>query len=364
MLKTEDVRAMIIEDLARIKEMPVEEYTLYRKWDEYANVQWTKAQLNDMWKMKQMIWQPDDINKYQDVEPVVIPIEGNRIKYWDLFRKGISSAPWHQNPGRFARFFIQDKKTGKYLGVISLASDFLAMYGRDKYITWTEEDRIKYGMLQHTAVGSSIVPTQPFGYNYTGGKLTALLIASDVVEDYWNSKYPEKLVGITTTSLYGGLSQYSNLKYWRKCEPSSGKNPIELSTKVYKVAREWLKQHHPDIAKHVDSVTHSKPKTLGKVISLMKIKTFSSKFMRGVYFCPLYDNFQNFLSRKDTNVGNKMFDNSVEALTEIWREKYAKKRFNKLKSENRLNPDSLYYSDVANMTWEETKEKYLADVGR
>jgi hypothetical protein len=59
-----------------------------------------------------------------------------------------------------------------------------------------------------------------------------------------------------------------------------------------------------------------------------------------------------------------MFDNSVEALTEIWREKYAKKRFNKLKSENRLNPDSLYYSDVANMTWEETKEKYLADVGR
>jgi len=36
----------------------------------------------------------------------------------------------------------------------------------------------------------------------------------------------------------------------------------------------------------------------------------------------------------------------------------------KLHTENRLKPETLYYSDMLGMTWEEAKEKYLGDIGR
>jgi hypothetical protein len=43
---------------------------------------------------------------------------------------------------------------------------------------------MKQGMLKYTAVGSSIVPLQPFGYNFVGGKLIALLTISEPVINF------------------------------------------------------------------------------------------------------------------------------------------------------------------------------------
>ena len=40
------------------------------------------------------------------------------------------------------------------------------------------------------------------------------------------------------------------------------------------------------------------------------------------------------------------------------------RRYEKLHSENRLKPEQLFYSDIMDMSWEETKEKYLGEVGR
>ena len=38
-------------------------------------------------------------------------------------------------------------------------------------------------MINHTCIGSTIVPIQPLGYNLVGGKLLALLCLSDTVEE-------------------------------------------------------------------------------------------------------------------------------------------------------------------------------------
>jgi len=69
------------------------------------------------------------------------------------------------------------------LGVISIGSDFISVGGRDKYIGWTTDHKFKYDRLKYTAMGSSIVPTQPFGYNYLGGKFISLMVCSNVVEN-------------------------------------------------------------------------------------------------------------------------------------------------------------------------------------
>ena len=61
----------------------------------------------------------------------------------------------------------------------------------------------------------------------------------------------------------------------------------------------------------------------------------------------------------------KSFDTSTEALSELWKEKYARKRItNLVKNDRTYLTETLFYDDVCFMSWPETKEKYLGEVGR
>jgi hypothetical protein len=104
-------------------------------------------------------------------------------------------------------------------------------------------------MINYTAIGSTIVPSQPLGYNYVGGKLLALLCLSDEVQHQWKKQYGDVLAGVTTSSLYGknkmgGLSQYDNLKHWKKMGFSSGSVSYETTKKTVDMIRAWLKKNH------------------------------------------------------------------------------------------------------------------------
>ena len=63
-------------------------------------------------------------------------------------------------------------------------------------------------------------PTQPFGFNFLGGKFISLIVQKFV--PLWNEKYKTKLIGITTTSLFGSESQYNSMKWWKQLGSSSG----------------------------------------------------------------------------------------------------------------------------------------------
>jgi thiamine biosynthesis lipoprotein ApbE len=58
------------------------------------------------------------------------------------------------------------------------------------------------------------------------------------------------------------------------------------------------------------------------------------------------------------------FDNSVEALTDLWKTKYARKRIASLKKQDRVSKETHFYDDIIFLSWEETKAKYLPQVGR
>ena len=91
-----------------------------------------------------------------------------------------------------------------------------------------------------------------------------------------------------------------------------------------------------------------------------------SDHQRGIYYSPLYNNTCEFLRgeiEEDSLV--KSFDTSTEALTELWKERYARKRITNLINNDRINLDeTLFYDDVCFQTWDETKAKYLGEVGR
>ena len=86
---------------------------------------------------------------------------------------------------------------------------------------------------------------------------------------------------------------------------------------------------------------------------------------RGIYFSPLYNNTTDYL-RKEISENDlvKSFDTSEETLANIWKTKYAKGRISMLKKKNNVSTESLFYDDLIFMSWEETKEKYLPQVGR
>jgi hypothetical protein len=306
----------------------------------------------------------------------------------------------NSNIGRNLYFIVQDKPTGKYLGLINISSDFMDLTPRDNYIGWSREIKTSKRMINHTAIASTICPTQPLGYNYLGGKLIALLSISSPVIEAWNKKYdtdsmPSKLVGMTTTSLYSSFSQYQNLAYWNKRGHSAGSIKFEISKETLYKVKDFLQREYPlkfwewylgTEPQGMPLKRDFKQRSLSFIYNLLKIEKeyFETNHERGIYFCPFYDNMKEYLKMeitedklkeregfkeiksKDINGEEKVeYQNSPENLTMLWKDKYAKKRIDNFKRDNReFSFETLFYDDLITLTCEETKEKYLKQVGR
>jgi len=261
-----------------------------------------------------------------------------------------------------------------------MSSDFLDLTPRDEYIGW---DRIRktQKMINHTCIGSTIVPIQPLGYNLVGGKLLALLCLSDTVEKTWEHQYKDKLVGVTTTSLYGKtkeipLSQYDRLKHWKKMGWTAGSVSYEPTKPTRMMIQNWLKKNHTYkyfewyVAKKDTGQPHKRDHRnrshtfTYNQLSIDK-KLIKSDHARGIYFGELYENTREFLKEEiEQDKLIRKFDNSTQALTELWKNKYAKKRLASLTKQGRVSTETHFYDDIIYLSWEETKQKYLPQVGR
>jgi hypothetical protein len=387
----------LTEDLTYASKMDVREYTLYQKWCEVKErypgemrmdvfgdqtFEWENPEQELLIKkVKSKFWMPKEPDDYAKLKPVLKLHNGELAETWNAIRTFSSTMKNNSNIGRNLFYTIEDEITENYLGVICISSDFLDLTPRDKSIGWDRTVKTSEGMINHTAIGSTIVPLQPLGYNYMGGKLLALLCLSDTVQKDWKEKYGDTLVGVTTTSLYGntksgGLSQYDGLEHWNKMGFSSGSVAFEPSRSTKKMIFEWLKEEHtrkyfewweaknkqglPLKRDHKNRSLHFAYPKLGIPKALTR-----TEHQRGIYFSPLYNNTNEFLCKKikdDELV--KSFDTSTDALTEIWKTKYAKGRISMLKKKNNVSYENLFYDDLIYLSWEDTKAKYLPQVGR
>ena len=60
----------------------------------------------------------------------------------------------------------------------------------------------------------------------------------------------------------------------------------------------------------------------------------------------------------------RSFHNSTDYLTTLWKTRYASKRIKSLTKQDRVSKETHFYDDIIYLTWEETKAKYLPQVGR
>ena len=240
-------RRKFIDNLNFLKAMSVQESTLYKKWQELnQDLYNTQRKSSKYDQLKKRIWRPTDItnkdltiSEIENLEPYVQIVSSTSS--WTALRMMISSMEFTGNPGRNIKFFVKDKNTNSFLGVLSVGSDVTSLGVRDKYIGWTKENKFEHGRLNHTCIGTSIVPTQPLGFNFLGGKLLSALVTSSTIRDAWKEMYDNTLVGVTTTSLYGVHSQYNGIPHWKTLGETTGRIGLKPDDEYYKIWHNCVK---------------------------------------------------------------------------------------------------------------------------
>jgi hypothetical protein len=392
-----EIKKKLFADLNLGKSLTQKEYVLWRNWDQLHSVfgEADKKTLQKIKNVKKKIWKPKDPDDYLNLEPEVVlakhqfPIRSVSIwgherfdfytnpdplsEDYEILRFFVSTMPHGGNVGRSLRFLVRDRRSKKYLGILCLSGDFLDLKGRDDAIGWSSKVRVDEQMIKHTAIGSVIVPTQPFGFNYVGGKLLSLLLVSDAVTKAWEQVYGRVLAGVTTTSLYGTQNQgtqYDGLKYWKNYGNSSGSTVLRPTEKTSDDLRTWLHSNYPEkywkyfVAKRPGGLPLERNSNeRARQFCYRKLgilpTEFTSSHTRGIYFCRLYNNSFEFLRKEiEQEKLSRRFDNSTDSLVSLWKDKYAFKRIENLKRKNVFSTDVAYYDELLSLSWGQTKERY------
>ena len=134
-------------------------------------------------------------------------------EYYVNLLTATSSAVIEKNiPGRELRWIVFEKNTKKIIGFIRFGSPTINSKPRN---LWLGEPANLSILNRHTVMGFAIVPSQPFGYNYLGGKLLALMCVSHFARETLKEVFEKDIALFETTSLYGSTtsaSQYDGLK--------------------------------------------------------------------------------------------------------------------------------------------------------
>ena len=369
-----------VDNMNLLKSMTVEEHTLYKKWEEINyNL---NQEVSNLRSVKNNIWKPTDLlNKeltlaqINDLQPKIIAVDDTNLYDWTIIRTFCHTMVFDANIGRNLKFLVIDDVTKKYIGCLNIASDVIAITDRDKHIGWTKENRLDDKKINYTAIGSCIMATQPFGYNFLGGKLMATLVTSKFIRDTWEQKYANIIAGFTTTSLYGSYSMYNGIPYWKHVGSSAGKINIKPDDKVYRYMLNYVKENRKEAYDKVTKANNAigvssglKQRQLSLIFKEVGISpsAYTHGYQRGVYFSSIYENTKDFLCNKINEaelVMKERYKQDVDGMISWWKEK-AIKRYSKLHEENKINNDMLFYDDLIGVSWDEAKQMYLNQVGR
>jgi hypothetical protein len=349
----ENTREELIDHLDFLKSLDAQEIVIYQKLEEIQNKNYSKSKLkkvfNSIYQFKDIKNPLQTLNKLDELEPTLELVDKNNLEDWEIMRVLISNFNWFQNLGRSLKYFVKDRKSKKILGIINLGSDFTSLPPRDDYIKWNTENKFQQGKLNNILVAQTIVPTQPFGYNFLGGKLLSIMLADQRIQTDYKSKYGDELVGITTTSLFGSFSQYNNIPCWKKVGSSKGQILIKPNKSVMEYWNDWLKENHRqefDEAQKKSSPLQKKLMLLYDKLSINKSK-YKNEQSKGVYFMELYENTNKFLRNEISNgILTPNIKCDLDVLLKWWRNK-AVKRYEKLQQDNKLQTDTLWYEELS-----------------
>jgi hypothetical protein len=236
---------------------------------------------------------------------------------WDIYLNMISS---HSNmtsiPGRCFRLAVLEKNTKKWVGFIRLGSPVINMKPRNELLegVFTQTPQSAKSFNNTTVMGFVIVPSQPFGYNYLGGKLLAAICCSHWVREQLNKKYGMNTCMFETTSLYGSSkssSQYDGMKPYLRFK---GLTDSDFLPMMHGKPYEDLKTYVENIVGEIVPAEASsrKLKISNKIISMTKVALKGEpeleKFMNTI------NNALSLTEKKRYYVSNYGFSNFADVV--------------------------------------------------
>jgi len=297
--------------------------------------------------------------KDMEIEVGEIPIQ-----QWETLLAITSSHVNRAPVGRNIPLAVTEKNSGKILGFIRLGSPVIYMKPRNDMLgqVWIQNPVSTKRFNESTIMGFVIVPSQPFGFNYLGGKLLSAICCSHTVRELVNKKYNMNLCLFETTSLYGStktVSQYDGMKPFIRYKGLTVSDFVPMMNgKPYTDLKEYVEARvGGDILEEDESTTSRKLRTFTKIIAMTKAALKGSS--EGEAFGLTIDNAKRLTEHKRYYVSDYGFSNMVDYMNgkaeqlvkgenydkhelgnivEWWRNK-AINRYETLKTEGRLRTE-------------------------
>ena len=271
----------------------------------------------------------------------------------------------HNIPGRELRWLVREKNSGKIMGFIRFGSPTINSKPRNNWLGRAPDLSI---FNRHAVMGFAIVPSQPFGFNYLGGKLLALMCVSHYAREQVSKVFEKDIALFETTSLYGSsssASQYDGLKPFMRFKGLTDSKFIPV---LYKEAfhnlhdkfTEW-NNNEPLTENRASS---KKLKRQRRMISIIKNSLQDKKKLN--HFNQVIDMAFNLTEKKRFYISDYGYGNVREVISGeqdklirgqnwdkfylenimSWWKKKASKRYEKLKAEGRFrNKVELWTED-------------------
>jgi len=297
--------------------------------------------------------------KPEEMDFEVVEMESAR---WQLYLDIISSHNNLSSPGRNVRLAVLEKNTKKWVGFIRIGSPVINMKPRNELLGYVMTNELEKTQAFNRAAGMGfvIVPAQPFGFNYLGGKLLAAICCSHEVREILNDKYKMNTCLFETTSLYGSsksVSQYDGMKPYIRF---AGITDSDFLPMMHGKPYEDLKNYVEDIVGEFVPADASsrKLKISNSIVSMVKATLKSHKseydsFMgliekakglteRKRYYYSTYGikNYKDIVAgNTDKIVPDENFDkHHLKNVVEWWKKK-ATNRYETLSTEGRLRTE-------------------------
>ena len=261
----------------------------------------------------------------------------------------------HNIPGRELRWMVYEKNTKKIVGFIRFGSPTINSKPRN---IWLGKAPDLSRFNRHAVMGFAIVPSQPFGFNYLGGKLLALMCVSHYAREQVSKVFEKDIALFETTSLYGSTtsaSQYDGLKPFIRYKGLTDSKFLPLLHRekfheLHNAFTEW-NDNQPLTENRASS---KKMKRQTKMISIIrnslqdkdKLNKFNSVIQmafsltqqKRAYISDYgYGNVREVINgEQDTLVRGQNWDKFYLENIIAWWKKKAGKRYDKLKAEGRF----------------------------
>lgn len=296
--------------------------------------------------------------KDMDIEVCEIPNDT-----WETLLSITSSHVNKAPVGRNIQLAVREKNSQKILGFIRLGSPVIYMKPRNDMLgqVWIQQTDSAQRFNQSTIMGFVIVPSQPFGFNYLGGKLLSAICTSHTVREICNKKYGMNLCLFETTSLYGStkqVSQYDGMKPYIRYKGLTESDMVPMMHgDRYNTLKDYVEDKVGDLLGEDESTTSRKLRSFTKIIALTKSALRGTD--EGLAFSLTIENAKRLTEKKRYYVSDYGFSNMVDYMNckadqlvkgenydkhelvniiEWWRNK-AINRYETLKTEGRLRTE-------------------------